>query len=274
MNVDHPFPDAEALLRSMTPEQKLGQLFLISLSGTEPDREFLDIEAQYHFGNVFLSGQNLRSPEQVRRLNEGLRAVITEASGGVPPMIAVDEEGGSASQFPFSITRIPCSFTLGAAHQPGTTEALGHALGNDLSELGFNMLLGPVLDLCRSHSDRVIGVRAYGDDPLLAAELGTAFARGVEAGGCGCTFKHFPGYGDMSVIDGIYCNTSTPEELLEGDAYPFAQAIARGARCVMAGQIVLPRLPAAQPQLPASMSRDVIQGLLRDRLHFDGVVIA
>lgn len=261
-------------LSRMTPEQKLGQLFLISLNGLEADQEFLKNEELYHFGNVFLSGQNLRSPEQVQQLNSQLRLVITEASGGVPPMIAVDEEGGSASQFSFSITRIPGSFTLGAAHDPEATEALGLALGNDLSDLGFNMLLGPVLDLCRSNSDRIIGVRAYGDDPALAAQLGAAFARGVEAGGCGCTFKHFPGYGDAAMMNGVCCNTSTMDELLAGDAYPFAQAIAAGAGSIMAGQIVLPNLPSQDPQLPATLSKDIISTLLRERLGFDGVVIA
>lgn len=266
--------NAQTMLSRMTPEQKLGQLFLISLSGQEPDEEFLENEALYHFGNIYLSGQNLRSPEQIRRLNGQLRRVITDASGGVAPVIAVDEEGGSASQFPFSITRIPSSFTLGAARDPEATEALGLALGNDLSDLGFNMLLGPVLDLCRSHSDRIIGVRAYGDDPLLAAQLGAVFARGVEAGGCGCTFKHFPGYGDAAVISGVACNTSTLDQLLTGDAYPFAQAIADGARSIMAGQIVLPNLPSQAPQLPATLSRDIIGVLLRERLGFEGVVIA
>lgn len=264
----------QELLSRMTPEQKLGQLFLISLSGQEPDEEFLKNEALYHFGNIYLSGQNLRGPEQIRRLNGQLRRIITDASGGVEPVIAVDEEGGSASQFPFSITRIPSNLTLGAAHDPEITQALGLALGNDLSDLGFNMLLGPVLDLCRSHSDRIIGVRAYGDDPLLSAQLGVVFARGVEAGGCGCTYKHFPGYGDAAVINGVFCNTSTLDELLTGDAYPFAQAIAAGARSIMAGQIVLPNLPSQEPQLPATLSRDIIGALLRERLGFDGVVMA
>ncbi len=265
---------AEEQLRGMTLEQKLGQLFLISLNGTETDQDFLKLEETYHFGNIFLSGQNLLSPEQVRQLNRQLNRVIAEASGGIAPMIAVDEEGGSASQFPFYITRTPGNFTLGASHDPKATEALGQALGNDLSDLGFNMLLGPVLDLCRSHSDQVIGVRAFSDDPLLTASLGTAFARGVEAGGCGCTFKHFPGYGDMTNIDGVLCNTSTLEELLSGDAYPFAQAIASGARSIMAGQVVLPNLPSDQPNLPATLSKAAICDLLRERLHFQGVVIA
>ena len=155
------------LLSSMTPEQKLGQLFLINLNGIEADQDFIKLEETYHFGYVYLSGQNLRSPEQVQQLNRQLRHLITDASDGIPPILAIDEEGGSASQFPFYITRTPGNFTLGAAHNPEITKALGQALGNDLNDLGFNMLLGPVLDLCRSHSDQVIGVRAYSDNPRL-----------------------------------------------------------------------------------------------------------
>ena len=262
------------LLSSMTPEQKLGQLFLINLNGIEADQDFIKLEETYHFGNVYLSGQNLRSPEQVQQLNRQLRHLITDASDGILPILAIDEEGGSASQFPFYITRTPGNFTLGAAHNPEITKALGQALGNDLNDLGFNMLLGPVLDLCRSHSDQVIGVRAYSDNPLLAASLGTAFAQGVEAGGCGCTFKHFPGYGDMAMHDGVFCNTSTYDELLHGDVYPFAQAILSGARSIMAGQIVLPNLTSEAPQLPATLSKEIIQHLLREQLNFSGVVIA
>lgn len=72
------------LLSSMTPEQKLGQLFLINLNGIEADQDFIKLEETYHFGNVYLSGQNLRSPEQVQQLNRQLLHLITDASGGIP----------------------------------------------------------------------------------------------------------------------------------------------------------------------------------------------
>lgn len=263
-----------AQLDRMSVEQKLGQLFCISLGSTSVDEEFADAVRKYCFGNASLYGLNIQTLKQVRLMTEGIQEMMTRESGGVEALITVDEEGGSASQFSFGVTKMPGNFSLGAAGDEENIRLMGQILGNELSDVGFNMLLGPVLDLCRSPLNRIIGVRAFSDDPGRTARLGVAFAQGVEKGGCGCTFKHFPGHGAPVMKDYLPINALTEEELLALDAYPFAQAIASGAHSIMVGHIALPALHEDGSLIPASLSARVIRDLLRDKLGFSGVAIA
>ncbi len=261
-------------LNRMTVEQKLGQLFCISLSSTSVDTEFLEAVRGYRFGNASLFGLNIQTLRQVRSMTDNIQEEMTGVSGGAEALITVDEEGGSASQFSFGVTKMPGNFSLGAANDVQNIRLMGQILGNELSDVGFNMLLGPVLDLCRSPLNRIIGVRAFSDDPARTAALGIAFAKGVEQGGCGCTFKHFPGHGDPVMKNGLPINTLDEEELLRLDAYPFAQAVREGAKSVMVGHIALPKLHDKGELIPASLSARIIRGLLREKLGFDGVVIS
>ncbi len=264
----------ETQLSRMTVEQKLGQLFCISLGSTSVDAEFLEAVQGYCFGNASLYGLNIQTLKQVRAMTQNIQEEMTLASGGVEALITVDEEGGSASQFSFGVTKMPGNFSLGAANDVESIRLMGQILGNELSDVGFNMLLGPVLDLCRSPLNRIIGVRAFSDDPKRTALLGAAFAKGVEKGGCACTFKHFPGHGAPVMKNGLPINNCTEEELLELDAHPFRQAIREGAKSIMVGHIALPRLHENGELIPASLSARIINNLLRDKLGFTGVAIA
>lgn len=264
----------EAQLAQMSVEQKLGQMFCISMGGTQVDQEFIRAVRTHCFGNVNLFGQNIQTPAQVRTMTQHIQQTVQDATPGVEALITVDEEGGSASQFSFGFSKMPGNFALGAADDEASTRVIGQILGNELRDLGFNMLFGPVLDLCRSPLDRIIGTRAFGDNPHRTARLGLAFAQGVEMGGCGCTFKHFPGHGAPVMRNDYPINLSTEAELLALDAYPFAQAIQAGAQSIMVGHIALPSLHDDGDLVPASLSSRVINGLLREKMGFGGVVIA
>lgn len=265
---------AQKQLESMTVEQKLGQLFCISLGSTSVDAEFLEAVRQYRFGSASLFGLNIQTLQQVRSMTNNIQQEMRGASGGIEALITVDEEGGSASQFSFGVTKMPGNFSLGAANDEQNTRRMGRILGNELSDVGFNMLLGPVLDLCRSPLNRIIGVRAFSDDPKRAAALGIAFAKGVEEGGCGCTYKHFPGHGAAIMKNALPINDLNEEDLLALDAYPFRKAIEAGAGSIMVGHIALPKLTEDNSLLPASLSTRVIRDLLRETMGFQGVVIA
>ncbi len=261
-------------LEGMSVEQKLGQLFCISLGSTNVDADFLEAVRHYRFGNANLFGLNIQTLRQVRNMTENIQREMREGSGGIEALITVDEEGGSASQFSFGVTKMPGNFSLGAANDEHNTRLMGRILGNELSDAGFNMLLGPVLDLCRSPLNRIIGVRAFSDAPLRTAALGIAFAQGVEEGGCGCTYKHFPGHGAAVMKNALPINDLNEEALLKLDAYPFGKAIEAGASSIMVGHIALPGLSEDSSLLPASLSERVIHDLLREKMGFQGVVIA
>jgi len=153
-----------------------------------------------------------------------------------------------------------------------TARANAYTIGSEIAEFGFNVDFAPVADVWTNPDNTVIGRRAYSDDPRETAQLVSAAVRGFHDGGVACVLKHFPGHGDTeedSHLGAAYCE-KTAEELAQCELLPFIAGIEAGADMVMVGHITI---PALDPDHPATLSRAVIAGLLREQLGFDGVVI-
>lgn len=205
--------------------------------------------------------------------NAALRELVAELRGlaELPPLIAVDQEGGRVARIGEPVAQLPSAMAIGAAHDVDACERLGTLLGRDLAQLGISVDFAPVADCALDAANTVIGTRAFGSDPLLVGRFAGAFARGLESGGVAATLKHFPGHGSTAVDSHLALPHVTAGEstFRARDLLPFAAAIsADAAQIVMVAHVVVEAFDA---QRPASLSPRILHGLLREELGFAGV---
>ena len=259
-----------ALLRTMSVEQKVGQLFVPTIPGTGAARGAALVR-KYHLGGVIYFPDNMRSPRQTAALSNALQRAAMKS--GVPLLISTDEEQGTVTRVPF-ITRFPSSRALAGTRDPeADVRTAARVTGAELRALGINQNFAPVADVNTNPRNPVIGVRSFGTDPERVARLVGVAVDAYRAAGVAATAKHFPGHGDTDTDShtGLPVIGHAKARWRRLDAPPFQTAIAHGIDAIMTAHIVMPRLDPAR--LPGTMSPRVLTGLLRDELGFDGVVI-
>ena len=251
-----------------------GQKMLAGFEGTEVTDELREAVHRYKIGNIVLFERNSVSTAQTRALCEALRAFI-EAETGLPPLIAVDQEGGVVSRLSAESAITPSAMALGATGSVENTRAAGRIVGRELAALGINLNLAPVLDVNSNVRNPIIGARSFGDDPALVSAHGAAMIDGIQESGVLACAKHFPGHGDTAVDShlGLPRIEKTLPELEACELIPFRAAIAAGVKAVMTSHILFPNLDGYDG-LPATLSRRVITGLLREALGYDGLIIS
>jgi beta-N-acetylhexosaminidase len=218
-------------------------------------------------GGVALFARNVESPAQVAALTAQLRAERPDV------IVAIDEEAGDVTRFESRHgSSRPGNLALGAIDDPALTEAVARDLGHELARAGITLDYAPDTDVNSNPDNPVIGVRAFGAEPQLVARHSAAFIRGIQNAGVAACAKHFPGHGDTSVdshhdvplIDRDRAGLEACELL------PFRAAIEAGVQVVMTGHLLV---PAFDPDLPATLSRRILTGLLREELGFDGLIV-
>lgn len=278
-------PDPEEMrvrdmMSSMTLEDKVSQLFIVrpeqltgvdvAIQAGETTRACLE---KRPVGGIIYFKQNIIDEQQLRTMIEN-----TKSYSRYPIFIAVDEEGGTlvsriANHEAFSVEDVPDMQAVGASGDYDEAYRIGQTIGGYLHELGFNLDFAPVADVLTDPNNTAIGVRSFGPDPAVDAEMTACVVRGLKEQGVNAVLKHFPGHGG-TVGDSHWeavTNERTLEQLEETEFVPFTAGIAAGADCVMAGHIILPQ--AAGDGLPATLSPVIITDILRGKLGFDGVVI-
>ena len=249
-------------------QSEVAGLVLFGFDGARPDEVPVDLVAQT--AGVILFRRNIQSAEQLRVLTDAIRSV--PRSGLHPPIIALDQEGGSVSRLGGIGTTIPSAMALGAAGDDALTQAMYELTGEELAALGVTLDLAPVADLNDQAANPVVGTRSFGDDPARVSRHVQAAIRGLHAACIGATAKHFPGHGG-SVIDSHFdlpTMTRSVEQLRQAELVPFAGAVVAGVDCVMTAHA---HYQAMESQaVPATMSAATIR-LLRDELGFRGVIM-
>jgi beta-N-acetylhexosaminidase len=212
-----------------------------------------------------------RNFDTVVRLNE-LTAEIRRAAGR-PVLIGIDQEGGTrfALQEPF--TAWPSAAELGRVGDIALVEQVARAMASELRAAGCNLNFAPMLDLNVNPESPVTKDRSFGADPKLVAKMGVAFNRGLRAGRVLSCAKHFPGHGDTLVDPhhDLPVFAGTMGRLESAELVPFAAAVAAGVPLIMTAHILLPQI---DPQQPASLSRKMLDGILRRQMGFDGLILA
>lgn len=268
-----PLSRVDSLLASMTLEQKVAQMFLVGLYGpviNEPGRDFL---RAWQPGGVVLFVSNAGTPDAVTRLTNSWQQTIVDA-GGVPLFIATDQEGGQIARLKDGFTTWPVPMLLTASGNVALAYRVGQAMAEELRGVGVNMNLAPVADLYTNLGNPVIGRRSFGSEPGRTGQMLAGLIRGMQAGGILATAKHFPGHGDTDLDS----HTSLPvvryerEDLKQVEFAPFEWTIAAGVESIMAAHIWYPALDPGET-IPASLSKNIITGLLRGEMNFNGLVM-
>ncbi len=250
----------------------VGQRMMAGFPGTEIDDGFRALVHDCKIGNVILFRRNIESREQLTRLCGELKELI-QGETGMPPLIAIDQEGGVVTRLSDDMINTPGAMALAAAGD-GAAYRAGLITAQELREAGVNFNLAPVLDVNSNPDNPVIGVRSFGDDPERASNLAIEFMRGTLDGGVMACGKHFPGHGDTSVDShlGLPRVEKGRGELESCELYPFRRAIAAGIPAIMTSHVLF---PALEPEnIPATMSRRILTLLLREELGFGGIVIS
>jgi beta-N-acetylhexosaminidase len=256
--LNDPADQANQLLEKLTPEERVGQLFLVTFQGSSfgPDLPIYDLIHNHHIGGVVLlsrmdnivplNGDSKTIPEQVQNLitvlqqsewDSSAQSQINPSSGlsylpnYIPLLIGIPQEGDGYpyDQILRGLTDLPSQMAIGATWNPELAEQVGTVMGNELSSLGFNLLLGPsldVLDLPQIEITNNLGIRTFGGDPYWVGEMGRAFIRGIHLGSnskMAVAAKHFPGYGgsDRLPEEEVATVRKSLDELKSIDLAPF-----------------------------------------------------
>lgn len=262
--MDTPLPLAEAI----------GQCVMVGFRGTTPSRQVAKLIERERIGGVILFSRNFASPRQVAELTATLQAIARDAGHPAPLLIATDQENGVVQRLGAVVTQLPGSMALGAIGDVHVTEEVAEVTGRELRALGVNLNLAPVADVNNNPANPVIGVRSFGDNPAQVGLHAAAVVHGHWRAGVATALKHFPGHGDTSTDShlGLPIVPHTLTRLRAVELAPFQQGIAAGAPIVMTAHVALPALSGSASR-PATVSQEVIEGLLRGELGFGGVVM-
>jgi len=289
--------DIDSMLAGMSLRDKLAQMMFFcprtwkedaaSDAPAENIRELNDYIRQYiadhRFGGILLYGENSADAEQVLRLVADMQSA-NRAGGGIPMLIAMDQEGGTVSRLGFG-TSGTGNMTITATGDPENARAMGRVFGEEMALLGLNVDFAPVVDINDNPINPIIGVRSFGDDAAVVAEYGCAFMEGLQDTNTIASLKHFPGHGntDIDSHTGLPLVNRSRDELMANELVPFKAAIDAGADMVMTAHIQYPQLETqtyksittgGQVYIPATMSRAILNDLLRGELGFDGVIVS
>ena len=216
---------------------------------------------------VGLFGRNIASPEQLAALTAQLRAERDDV------LVAIDEEGGDVTRLEVRAgSSYPGNHALGAVDDVELTRAVASALGHRLAACGVNLNWAPSADVNSNPDNPVIGVRSFGADTDLVSRHTAAYVTGLQSAGVAACTKHFPGHGDTAV-DSHHALPRIDADLSVIEARelaPFRAAIAAGTRAVMSAHILV---PALDPDRPATLSRRILTGLLREELGYEGLIV-
>lgn len=264
MSTALPSPD------SLRLEAKAAQMCMIDIPGHEMTPEVRAHLGGHAWNGVILFAKNVDRRGQVVALVNA----IHEASE-IAPLISVDQEGGLVDRFRFEeMSLSPGCMNLGAGGEPEATFRAHRIMGRELRDLGIHVDFAPDLDVNVNADNPIIGVRSFGEDPALVAEHGRAAIRGLREGGVAPTAKHFPGHGDTAMDShiGLPSLPHSRERLEAVELLPFRAAVEEGVEAIMTAHVTFPALDPREG-LPATLSRPVLTGLLREEMGYDGLIV-
>ncbi len=279
------------IIAGMSTEQKLAQMMIIALRSdadnsstpTELTPEYENLIAKYDFGGIILFTGNIENTKQTVTLTRACQAAALSSDKGIPMFMCVDQEGGLVNRVSFGTTSSG-SMGLAATGDTALTEESAAILGQEIKALGFNMDFAPVSDVNNNPANPIIGTRSFSDDPETAGSHVKAFVNGLKKSGVLSALKHFPGHGNVGEDSHTHLPSSelTVDELKSCELIPFEEGVASGADMIMTAHIQFPNIEketyiskedGKEVYLPATLSKTIMTGLLRDDLGYDGVII-
>ena len=271
-------------VKNMSIEEKVGQMLMPDFrtwkgkNVTEMLPEIEKLVKDYHLGGVILFRENVVTTEQTATLVSDYQ----KAADKFGLLMTIDQEGGIVTRLQ-SGTDMPGNMALGAARSEEISRKVGKAIGEELASLGINMNFAPVMDVNNNPDNPVIGVRSFGEDPQLVADMGVAYTEGLQSAGVAATAKHFPGHGDTAVDShlGLPEVPHDKERLKEVELYPFQKGMEAGIDAIMTAHVTFPKIDDTKAiskktgeeiAVPATLSHKVLTELMREEMGYDGVI--
>ncbi|KAH0558518.1 hypothetical protein GP486_004826 [Trichoglossum hirsutum] len=257
--------------------REMGQLFMMGFDGTTVTPQIRKLIEEHHLGSILLTAKNLKSAEDTTRLVFELQTIAHNAGHPVPLAIALDQENGGVNSLfdEIYIRQFPSAMGLAATGSTELAYQVAKATAQEVSSVGVNWIMGPVLDVLTNARNQPLGVRTTGDDPQEVSSYGVSFMKGYKEAGLATCGKHFPSYGNLEFLGSpmdVPIITETFEQLQLSALVPFRNAIAAGLDAMMVGGCAMSSV--GTNVMHACLSEQVVNDLLRDDLRFDGVVVS
>ncbi|MGC7102139.1 glycoside hydrolase family 3 protein [Amycolatopsis lurida] len=285
---------AEKALRGLTLEQKIGQLFVVTVYGksandAHPMNQQMygvatpaEVVREHQVGGVIYfnndDADNVDDPAQLARFFNGLQRAALSSGAHLPLITSIDQEGGQTTRISAPATEYPSSMALGSTRSAENAEKIAAINARELRAMGINQNFAPVADVNSNPLNPVIGTRSFSSEPGLASELVAAEVHGYQDSGkrtetVSTSAKHFPGHGDAATDShtGLPIINRSEADWRKIDLPPFQAAMAEGADSIMSAHISMPSLDPSGA--PATLSKPIMTGLLREELGYDGVVV-
>ncbi len=267
----------DSIYAGMTAEERISQLLLLGWPRLTPTDRIMRWIEERGIGGVKIFGRNGRDTTQLAAaIAEMQEAALRRDTGhgeALPLFTVTDQEGGWVRHVRDNTSDSPGNMAIGATGLPSDAYETGRLIAREMRALGINLNLAPVVDVYRNTGANVIGPRAFGDDPARIGLLGMAYLKGQERVGVISAAKHFPGHGNTDGDSHLFLPelSETSEELENIDLVPFRMLIREGVPAVLSGHLAFPEITGGRT--PASLSPEIMTGLLREELGFEGIVI-
>lgn len=278
--------DWDKLISFMTVSEQIGQMLMPDIrqwDGQVTTTVNEGLKRTIHdqdVGGLILFDKNIVDARQLTTLTHQIQA----EAGDIPLFLGIDQEGGVVKRIPGG-TNLPGQMALGATGDAALAEAAGRLTGEELKALGLQVNFAPVLDINSNPDNPIIGMRSFGSDSDLVTRLGLATMQGLRQSGVIAAVKHFPGHGDTAVDShlGMPVLTHNRERLDAVELKPFRAAIKNGAEMIMTAHIAFPAVDnehvvslkdGSSVPVPATLSKKVLTGLLRDEMGYKGIIIS
>jgi beta-N-acetylhexosaminidase len=268
-------------LLSLPFEQQIGQFFYIGLAGTELDADTRALIQEVQPGGVIIFGRNVRSPQQLRELLDGVRELVP-----TNPLLGVDQEGGLVDRLRKIFTPMPSARTIRQHGDLAASRALGRITGEALRLLGFNMNFAPVMSIMTDERDLLsngLYSRSFGRSPGEVLGYTTVYLRGLQETGIVACLKHYPGIGagEVDSHEQMPMVTLSHDDLMAQDLAPYIELFQRRddrVRCVMVSHGGFPNIDIVKGVTggllePASLSHNIVTNLLRGELGYQHLVL-
>ncbi len=266
------------LMRQMTLEEKIGQLFIVNTDSLDFNAERKMTETmkenlkKYQPGGVIFFSFNLKNQKQTTKFITAMQACTK-----IPMFMSVDEEGGVVARIAntsgMTTTKFPSMAAIGKTGDPQKAYQVGSTIGQEIGEMGFNLDFAPVADLSTNADNTEIGERSFGSDTALVSEMVAQEVKGLQENGVSATLKHFPGQGNCEEdTHRGYAELGVAiDQLRDREFKPFSAGIAAGADFVMMSHVSVRSI--TQNEVPASLSSLMVKDILREELKYKNIII-
>lgn len=266
------FCNKEVSVEDMTLREKIGQMLMVYYNGDDVSENLISSLKTNKPGAFIVTGANLNDYDKARKLLTTIRKIDKNI------IVAVDQEGGTVQRLydikDIKSTFIPNMHDVGLKNDTNISYRIGSIIGSEVSSIGCNAVFSPSLDI-GDYNTSAMGTRLFSDDKDIVIENAMAMYSGIKDSGVLPIVKHFPGIGNTSYDTHdkeVAIVLKDYDELYNEDLQPFIKAIDEGVNIIMVGHTSYPKI--TNDNLPASLSKTIVNDILRDKLNYDGVVIS